>query len=96
MMRTRASGLAWPGVLFLLSGAAALGLQMVWMRMFTAGLGHEMPAVIGVTGAFLGGMAVGAWFLDQHISRSTRPSRWYAGLELIVAGWSALTALFLA
>lgn len=94
-MRERTYGAAWPGVLFLLSGAAALGLQMVWVRMFTAGLGHEMPAVIGVTGAFLGGMAAGAWFLDQRISRSTRPSRWYGGLELVVAGWSALTALLI-
>ena len=94
-MRTRAPGTAWPCVLFLLSGAAALGLQMVWVRMFTAGLGHEMPAVIGVTGAFLGGMAAGAWLLDQRISRSTRPSRWYGGLELVVAGWSVLTALLI-
>ena len=57
-------------VLFFSSGAAGLGYQMVWVRMFAAGLGHETPAVLAVAGAFLGGVAVGAWFLDRRISRS--------------------------
>ncbi len=28
-------------LLFFFSGAAGLGYQMVWVRMFAAGLGHE-------------------------------------------------------
>ena len=74
-------------LLFFCSGAAGLGYQMVWVRMFTAGLGHETPAVLAVAGAFLGGMAVGAWFLDRRISRSAHPARWYGGLELCLHFW---------
>jgi spermidine synthase len=91
MMNLRArSGLL---LLFFCSGAAGLGYQMVWVRMFAAGLGHEAPAVLAVAGAFLGGMAVGAWFLDRRISRSTYPARWYGSLELVIGGWGALTVL---
>src|SRR5213082_977433 len=56
--------------LFFLSGGAGLGYQMVWSRMLSAGLGHEMPAVLAVVGAFMGGMAIGAWVLDHRIARS--------------------------
>lgn len=35
------------------SGASALGLQMVWARMFALGLGQELPSTLGVITAFL-------------------------------------------
>jgi spermidine synthase len=82
-------------LLFFCSGAAGLGYQMVWVRMFAAGLGHETPAMLAVAGAFLAGMAVGAWFLDRRISRSAYPARWYGGLELAIGSWGALTVLFI-
>ena len=77
---------------FFLSGASALGQQMVWIRMFAAGLGHEVPALVAVAGGFLGGMAVGGWCLDRPISRSPRAGRWYGGLELTIGGWAILSA----
>src|SRR5438552_13064771 len=80
-------------LLFFLSGFAALGYQMIWMRMWAAGLGHEVPAMIGVLGAFLGGMTVGAWCLDGRISRSAYPGRWYAGLQMTIGAWAILSAL---
>lgn len=93
MMNLRArSGLL---LLFFCSGAAGLGYQMVWVRMFAAGLGHETPAVLAVAGAFLGGMAVGAWFLDRRVSLSAHPARWYGGLELAIGCWGALTVLLI-
>jgi spermidine synthase len=79
--------------LFFLSGAAGLGYQMIWIRQFTAGLGHELPSVISVTAAFLGGMAVGAWMLDRAISTSAAPGRWYASLEFVIGGWGVAMAL---
>src|SRR5207237_8876408 len=63
-------------LLFFLSGAAGLGYQMVWSKMFAAGLGHEMPAVLAVVCAFMGGMAIGAWTLDGVVARSRRPGYW--------------------
>jgi spermidine synthase len=79
--------------LFFLSGAAGLGYQMIWMRMFAAGLGHEVPAMIAVAGAFLGGMAAGAWALDRRILNSRASARWYGGLELSIGGWGIVTAI---
>ncbi len=77
--------------LFFVSGACGLGYQMVWLRQFGFGLGHEMPAVVAVVGALFGGMAAGAWGLDARVSRSPAPGRWYAGLELLVGSWGLLS-----
>ena len=79
--------------LFFLSGAAGLGYQMVWIRMFAAGLGHETPAMLAVASAFLGGLAIGAWVLDRRISRSLNPARWYGSLEVLIGVTGALSAL---
>lgn len=88
-------GLALLYPLFVLSGAAGLGYQMVWVRMFAAGLGHEAPAMFAVTTAFLGGLAMGAWFLDRPISRGANPARWYGGIEVAIGVFSLLSALLI-
>ena len=62
-------------LLFFLSGAAGLGYEIVWTRMFAVGLGHEMPSVLAVVAAFFGGLALGAWLLDGRVARSGRPGR---------------------
>ena len=74
-------------LIFLLSGVAGLGYQMAFVRMFAVGLGHELPAVLAVVGAFFGGLALGAWALDRPIARSRRPGHWYVGLELVIGLW---------
>lgn len=74
-------------LIFLLSGVAGLGYQMAFVRMFSIGLGHEMPAVLAVVGAFFGGLALGAWVLDGPIARSKRPGHWYIGLEVVIGLW---------
>src|SRR5262249_40517230 len=81
------------GLAFFFSGGAALSYQMVWSRLFAAGLGHENPAVLAVVCACLGGMAAGAWALDGPISRSSHPGRWYGGLEIFVGLWALVSAL---
>ncbi len=78
-------------IIFFLSGIAGLGYQMVWTRMFAVGLGHEMPSVLAVVAAFFGGLAIGAWLLDGPVSRSSRPQRWYAGLELVIGLWGLIS-----
>ena len=70
--------------LFFFTGATALGYQLVWTRMLANVLGHEMRAVIGVVTAFMGGMALGAWWLGSLIRPSKFPGRWYAGLEIFI------------
>jgi spermidine synthase len=74
---------------------AGLGYEMVWSRMLTTGLGHEITAVLAVVAAFFCGMALGAWSLDQRVSASRTPGRWYAGLELVVGVWAVALAFLI-
>jgi spermidine synthase len=82
-------------LLFFFSGIAGLGYQMAWAKMFATGLGHEIPAVLAIVAAFMGGMALGAWALDSLISRSKRPGHWYGYLELIIGGWGLLSTILI-
>jgi len=72
---------------FFLSGAAGLGYEIAWTRMWAPGLGHEVPAMLAVVAAFFGGLAVGARALDGAIGRSPRPGRWYVALEVVLGLW---------
>ncbi len=83
-------------LLLFLSGGAALGYQMAWSRLLAAGLGHEMPAMLAVVAAFMGGMALGAWALDRRIRASPNPARWYALLELVIGLWALASPSLLA
>jgi spermidine synthase len=71
-----------------LSGFAGLGYQMVWTRMLSVGLGHEIIAVLAVVASFFSGMSLGSFVLDGRVSRSDHPGRWYAALEAIIGIWS--------
>lgn len=82
-------------ILFFLTGATALGYQLVWARMLVNALAHEMPAVLGVVGAFMGGMALGARAFGGAIWRSAHPGRWYAVLEIVIGLWGALSCILL-
>ncbi|MEM7392342.1 MAG: hypothetical protein AAF492_08325, partial [Verrucomicrobiota bacterium] len=77
-----------------LSGASALGYELIWTRLLALVLGHESLAVSGVLLGFFGGMALGAFVLDGPIRRSTRPAVWFIVLESVAALY-ALAAPFL-
>ena len=81
-------------LIFFLSGVAGLGYEILWTRMLSAGLGHEIVSALAVVSAFFSGLAVGAWFLDRPISKSANPERWYALLEIIIGLW-ALVLIFI-
>ncbi|MHC5005590.1 MAG: spermidine synthase family protein, partial [Planctomycetota bacterium] len=93
MPRFRGSAAAF--TIFFFSGVAGLGYEIVWARMFGAGLGHEMPGVLAVVGAFFAGLALGAWALDGIVSRSRYPGRWYAALELLIAAWAVASIVLI-
>lgn len=87
-------GAALIPLMLLLSGFAGLGYQIVWIRMLSIGLGHEVFAVLAVVAAFFAGLALGAVALDGRIAKSRRPGLWYAGLEIVIGLWTlALVAL---
>lgn len=75
----------------MLSGIAGLGYQITWARMFSVGLGHELPSVLALVTAFFAGLALGSWLLDAPLARSRRAADWYIGLELVIAGWVMVT-----
>ena len=79
-------------LLFLLSGFCGVGYQLIWTKQFTAGLGHEMPALLAVMSAFFAGIALGGWKLDRAIDRSADPQRTYALLEFAIGGWALVSA----
>jgi spermidine synthase len=89
-MRTRSTAVL---LLFGLSGIAGLGYQVAWTRMFSVGLGHEMPGLLAVVTAFFVGLALGAAALDRVIARSPVPGRWYAGLEFVIAVWAIVVVI---
>ncbi|MCX6871537.1 MAG: hypothetical protein NTY84_13120 [Verrucomicrobia bacterium] len=75
------------------SGASALGLQMVWARMFALGLGQELPSTLGVITAFFGGLAVGSRWGGRALDRLPSPGIRCAVLEALTAFWALATVL---
>lgn len=67
-----------------------MGFQTTWAKMFSTGLGHEIPAVLAIICAFMGGMALGSWLLAGHISN--RPRQWFVALELVIGLWAFISA----
>lgn len=84
----RGQGLTWSlPALYVLSGAAALILEVTWSRLFTLQLGHTTGATSTVLAAFMGGLAAGAALggrVAERVDRK-RALRLYAMLEVVVA-----------
>src|SRR5687767_1720829 len=68
---------------FFLSGAAALGYELLWTRLLGQSLG-----VLATLAGFFGGMAVGAWALHRRAHTAADPVRLFVTLELIAAGFA--------
>ena len=77
------------------SGAAALGLQLGWMRLFSLGLGQELPSTLGVLTAFFGGLAAGSRWGGRLLERLPSEAVRCAVLEVLTAGWALLTLMLL-
>jgi spermidine synthase len=77
-----------PFVLMFLSGFAGLGYEIIWTRMLSASLGHEIIALLAVVAAFFSGLALGSWVLDRPLSVAEKPGHWYAGLEFVIGLWA--------
>jgi spermidine synthase len=78
----------FPFALMFLSGFAGLGYEIVWTRMLSASLGHEIIAVLAVVAAFFSGLALGSWMLDRPLSVAKKPGYWYAGMEIAIGLWA--------
>jgi spermidine synthase len=73
------------GLMFVTSGAAALVYQVVFAKKLALVFGSTATATFTVLATFLGGMSIGALIGGAMATRSRRPLRDYAIVELAIA-----------
>jgi spermidine synthase len=73
---------------FALSGASALGLELLWLRSAGLVLGTTAVTTATVVGAYFAGLGAGAWLARRA---PARPVRRYALLELAAGGGAVLS-----
>ncbi len=69
---------------FLVSGATSLVYEVVWMRQLTLVFGATQLATATVLGAFMGGLALGAWAGGRWMDRSPNLLVTYGILEVVI------------
>ena len=84
-------------LIYVLSGAAALVYEVLWLRLLTLSMGHTAAAVGILLAAFMGGLAIGAWHAGRIAASMTpaRALRTYASLEMAIAVCALLLPLAL-
>ena len=80
---------------FMLSGAAALGYEILWTRLLAGALGQESVGVFGVLVGFFAGVVAGAWLLSPRLRSSVDPLRTFLLLETIAALYALLSPFLL-
>ncbi|MEO6526439.1 MAG: spermidine synthase [Gemmatimonadaceae bacterium] len=71
-------------VVFVLSGAAGLIYESIWVRYLGLFVGHGAYAQVLVLVIFLGGMSAGALVAGQRTVRLREPVKWFAYVELAI------------
>lgn len=72
------------------SGAAALVYEVVWLRMLGLVVGHAVDALTAVLAAFMAGLALGAALSGRLAGRVRHPLATCAWIEVGVAAFAAL------
>ena len=85
----------WPFPLFVLSGAAALVFETVFLRQLAWLFGNGATATALVLAAFMAGLALGATWFGRIADRVTSPLRLFGLLELGAAVAGSLLVLLL-
>ena len=80
---------------FLLSGAAALMYEVLWVRYLGLVFGGSHLAVTTVLSVFMGGLALGSWLIGGRIGRFNRLFRLYGLFEIGIALSALLFALLM-
>ena len=88
-MRDRHSILLWSALL--VSGAAGLIYQVVWMRLLLLFLGVTSQAVSTVLATFMAGLCLGSWLLARRADKVESPLKFYAYLEIGIAVFGVLS-----
>ena len=83
------------GAAFLLSGAAGLVHEVVWVRLLGFVFGVTELAIATVLAAFMGGLALGSWLVGTRSDRFGDRRRAYAWLEIAIGASALLLPLLL-
>jgi len=83
-MTGRAERRALFGLLFLLSGAAGLVYEQLWIRELQRVFGSTIHSITTVVAAYMGGLGLGAWALGRRADAHPRPAALYGRLELAI------------
>ena len=81
--------------IFFVSGAAGLVYEVTWTRMLTLVFGSTVYATSTVLTAFMGGLALGSFYLSKKLERFEKPLITYAGLEIGIGVFALLFPLIL-
>ena len=81
---------------FLLSGAAGLIHEVVWARLLGHVFGATSLAISTVLAAYMGGLALGSYWIGRRTARLKNRPRAYALMELGVGAFALLIPLMLA
>jgi len=90
-MRRDTPRVALAGLLFLLSGAAALVYQVVWQRLLALHSGVGLYSVAMIVAAFMAGLGIGSW-LGGRLSTPFSPRRALVLFALVELGIGAFGA----
>ena len=69
----------------MLSGAGALGFELLWVRLLGLAFGAETLGVLAVLAGFFGGLAIGAAAFHRPVCHAPAPIWVYAACEVVIA-----------
>ncbi len=76
--------------LFFISGALGLGYQVLWSKYLLDFIGVSAYSYATVLAAFMGGLAIGSWWLGRWADRMANPLKLYAYLEVGVGLYAVI------
>jgi len=82
-------------IALLCSGAAAVGLEVIWLRIVGLALGAESFGMLGVLAGFFAGLAIGSAALHARVVRTPRPIGLYVGAELAITMYALASPWFM-
>ena len=90
MPYTRSVPFALVLALFFVSGATSLVYEVVWTRRLTVVFGSGLFATSTILAMFMGGLALGAWWLGRGADRRIDPLGYYGWLEIGIGIYALL------